>query len=99
LFHLIAHVGLRRGEACGQRRSDTYLDAATLDVANQIVQYGWETGQACPKTTSSEGLVALDRGTVLVLRQQLVDQDAARARLGLVTDHCGQSQSGRKASR
>ncbi|SEP54513.1 Site-specific recombinase XerD, partial [Amycolatopsis saalfeldensis] len=82
LFHLIAHVGLRRGEACGQRRSDTYLDAATLEVANQIVQYGWETGQASPKTTSSEGLVALDRDTVLVLRQHLADQDTARGRLG-----------------
>ena len=45
LFHLIAHVGLRRGEACGQLRADTYLDAATIEVANQIVQYGWETGQ------------------------------------------------------
>ncbi|SEP52876.1 Phage integrase family protein, partial [Amycolatopsis saalfeldensis] len=75
-------VGLRRGEACGQRRSDTYLDAATLEVANQIVQYGWETGQASPKTTSSEGLVALDRDTVLVLRQHLADQDTARGRLG-----------------
>src|SRR5207248_1997601 len=42
LFHLIAYTGLRRGEACGQRRSDTYLDAASLEVANQIVQYGWE---------------------------------------------------------
>jgi hypothetical protein len=42
---LIAHVGLRRGEACGQLRADTYLDAATIEVANQIVQYGWETGQ------------------------------------------------------
>jgi integrase len=40
LFHLIAHTGLRRGEGCGQRRSDTYLDAASLEVANQIVQYG-----------------------------------------------------------
>ncbi|QYN21956.1 hypothetical protein [Amycolatopsis sp. DSM 110486] len=30
LFHVIAHVGLRRGEPCGQRRTDTYLDAAIL---------------------------------------------------------------------
>ncbi len=82
LFHLIAHVGLRRGEACGQRRVDTYLDSAALDVTNQIVQYGWETGQSAPKTTSSESLVALDGGTVLVLRQHLADQDEAIARLG-----------------
>lgn len=44
LYHVIAHTGLRRGEGCGQRRSDTHLDAASLEVANQIVQYGWETG-------------------------------------------------------
>ncbi|MER7862373.1 site-specific integrase [Amycolatopsis japonica] len=82
LYHLIAHVGLRRGEACGQRRADTYLDAATLEVANQIVQYGWETGQSAPKTNSSEGLVALDANTVLVLRQHIACQDADKARLG-----------------
>lgn len=82
LFHLIAHVGLRRGEACGQRRADTYLDAATIEVANQIVQYGWGTARAAPKTTSSEGLVALDGDTVLVLGRHLANQDLARARLG-----------------
>ncbi|MEV7551976.1 tyrosine-type recombinase/integrase [Amycolatopsis sp. NPDC089917] len=82
LYHLIAHVGLRRGEACGQRRADTYLDAATLEVANQIVQYGWETGQSAPKTNSSEGLVALDANTVLVLRQHIACQDADKVRLG-----------------
>ncbi len=82
LFHLIAHTGLRRGEACGQRRSDTYLDAAALEVANQIVQYGWDTAQTPPKTTNSEGLVALDADTVLVLRDQCARQDEAKARLG-----------------
>jgi len=82
LFHLIAHTGLRRGEGCGQRRSDTYLDAASLEVANQIVQYGWETGQSKPKTPSSEGIVALDPNTVLVLRAHLARQDEAKARLG-----------------
>ncbi|GAA3549645.1 tyrosine-type recombinase/integrase [Amycolatopsis ultiminotia] len=82
LFHLVAYTGLRRGEACGQRRSDTFLDAASLEVANQIVQYGWETGQSKPKTPSSEGIVALDPDTVLVLRAHLADQDEAKARLG-----------------
>ncbi|MEU0795281.1 hypothetical protein ABZ342_34895 [Amycolatopsis sp. NPDC005961] len=50
LCHLIAYTGLRRGEGCGQRRSDTYLDAACIEVANQIVQYGWETGQGRPRS-------------------------------------------------
>ncbi|WP_328618090.1 hypothetical protein OHS18_20285 [Amycolatopsis sp. NBC_00355] len=50
LFHSIAHTGLRRGEGCGQRRSDTHLDVGAIEVTNQIVQYGWETGQSKPKT-------------------------------------------------
>ncbi len=82
LFHLIAHTGLRRGEGCGQRRSDTHLDAGAIEVTNQIVQYGWETGQSKPKTPSSEGMVAIDPNTVLVLRVQLARQDEAKARMG-----------------
>ncbi len=82
LYHLIAYTGLRRGEACGQRRSDTYLDAARIEVANQIVQYGWETGQSKPKTPSSEGIVALDPDTVLVMLAHQARQDEAKERLG-----------------
>ncbi len=82
LFHLIAYAALRRGEACGQRRSDTFLDAGCLEVANQIVQYGWETGQSKPKTPSSEGIVPLDPDTVLVLAAHLARQDEAKTRLG-----------------
>jgi integrase len=82
LYHLVAYTGVRRGEGCGQRRSDTYLDAACMEVANQIVQYGWETGQSKPKTPSSEGVVALDPDTVLVLRAHLIRQDEAKVRLG-----------------
>jgi hypothetical protein len=37
LYLLIAHRGLRRGEACGARWPDTDLDAGVLDVTNQIV--------------------------------------------------------------
>ncbi|WP_312877591.1 tyrosine-type recombinase/integrase [Amycolatopsis echigonensis] len=75
-------AALRRGEACGQRRSDTFLDAGCLEVANQIVQYGWETGQSKPKTPSSEGIVPLDPDTVLVLAAHLARQDEAKTRLG-----------------
>jgi hypothetical protein len=82
LFHLIAYTGLRRREACGQRRSDTHLDAAAIEVAievaNQIVQYGWETGQSKPKAPSSEGIVAIDPDTVLVLRQHIAEQGESK---------------------
>ena len=48
----------------------------------QIVQWGWETGQTKPKTTSSEGVVALDADSVVILRRQIAVQDADRAPLG-----------------
>ncbi len=82
LFDLIAHTGLRRGEACGQRRSDTDLEARSIEVTNQIVQYGWETGQGKPKTPSSEGIVPIDPNTVLILRVHLALQDAAKVKFG-----------------
>jgi integrase len=81
-FHLVAHRGLRRGEACGLRWIDTHLEAGTIDVLNQIVQYGWETGQAKPKTEESEATVALDEGTVAVLSEHQVAQRAERLAAG-----------------
>jgi integrase len=82
LFMLIAHVGLRRGEGCGALWPSTDLDAGFMLVDNQIVQYGWETGMAPPKTTSSEGLVALNPDLVLVLRAHKARQDQERAVAG-----------------
>ncbi|WP_328603244.1 tyrosine-type recombinase/integrase [Amycolatopsis sp. NBC_00345] len=43
---------------------------------------GWETGQTKPKTTTSEGVVALDADSMVILRQQIAIQAADRARLG-----------------
>jgi integrase len=82
LFHLIAHVGLRRGEGCGLRKVDTHLRAGTIDVLNQIVQYGWETGQATPKTDESAATVVLDGGTVAVLVAHLTQQRADKLAAG-----------------
>ncbi|MEN3321486.1 MAG: hypothetical protein V7643_4888 [Mycobacterium sp.] len=82
LFLLVAHRGLRRGEACGARWPDTNLDAGHMYVRNQIVQYGWETGMSRPKTTSSEGLVALDADLILVLRALKVRQVQERDEAG-----------------
>ena len=83
LFHLVAHRGLRRGEACGQRWIDTHLDAGSMDVFNQLVQYGWETGMDTPKTDDSAASVALDGDTVLILRAHRKRQDAEREAAGI----------------
>jgi integrase len=81
LYHLVAHRGLRRGEACGLRWVDTHLEDASIDVLNQIVQYGWETDQTRPKTEESMASVALDETTVAVLAEHRVHQHAERRAL------------------
>jgi integrase len=68
LFHLIAYRGLRRGEACGVRWADTDLDAGTMTILTQLVQDGWDVDEDTPKTEASDATIALDAGTVRVLR-------------------------------
>ena len=60
LFCIIAHCGLRRGEACGLRWEDTALDANVITIANQIVQVGWRPLVDTPKSESSHAMVLLD---------------------------------------
>lgn len=68
LYHLIAFRGLRRGEAIGLPWFNVDLDNGFLTVSTQIVQLGWATEHAAPKS-DSEGVVALDGGTIAVLRE------------------------------
>jgi len=68
LWHLIAHRGLRRGEACGLGWSDVDLDGARLTVRRQRVQLGTEVYEDIPKSDAGTRVVALDAGTVAALR-------------------------------
>jgi integrase len=79
LYHLVTFTGLRRGEVCGLHWDDVDLDARTITVRWQLVQNGWATAIDTPKTTDSEGSVALDAETVAVLRTHRTQQ--ARERL------------------
>jgi integrase len=76
-YHLLVFRGPRRGEGVGLRWTDLDLDAGVMDVAEQIVQVGWETETTTPKSDSDD-VVALDALTVEVLRvhrrQQVKDQ-------------------------
>ncbi|GAA1283471.1 site-specific integrase [Streptomyces javensis] len=82
LFHLVTFRGLRRGEACGQRWTDVDLDKGLLTVARQIVQDGWTVYEDEPKTNSGARTIALDSGTVQVLREHRARQQKERERLG-----------------
>lgn len=68
LYHLVAFTGLRRGEACGIRWQDLDLDAGRATVAQQIVEVGRNLVLGAPKTRSGARVLALDAGTVAVLR-------------------------------
>lgn len=78
LFHLIAFRGLRRGEAVGLPWINVDLEHGQVVIASQIVQLGWVTEQAAPKS-DSEGVVALDGGTIEVLRAHQERQRAEAA--------------------
>ncbi|TDD21620.1 hypothetical protein [Nonomuraea diastatica] len=82
LFHLIAFRGLRRGEGCGARWMDFDVEERTLAVAKQLVQVGWEFEEGEPKTEASDGVIALDTGTVSVLIEHRVRQNAERLEWG-----------------
>jgi integrase len=89
LFHLVAHCGLRRGEACGLRWIDTDLThdpdtgaaVGTIHVLNQIIELGWATHQTTPKTNESMATVALDPATTIELIEHRDRQDTERQTL------------------
>ncbi|MHB9753207.1 site-specific integrase [Streptomyces sp. BYX5S] len=82
LFHLIAFRGLRRGETCGQKWTDTNLDAGLLTVAKQLVVDGWEVYEDDPKTDAGARTVALDSDTVQALKRHRAQQDKEREEWG-----------------
>jgi len=78
LYHLIAFRGLRRGEACGLRRTDTDLAQALTNIRWQRTQVGWDTEEGVPESEAGERQVALDRQTVTAMRAHRRRQDAER---------------------
>ena len=82
LYHLATFTGLRRGEACGLHWDGVDLDARTLTVRWQLVQLGWATALDTPKSSDSEGSVALDTETVAVLRAHRTQQHRERLAAG-----------------
>ncbi|MFI7018669.1 site-specific integrase [Streptomyces sp. NPDC050164] len=78
LFHLIAFRGLRRGEACGQKWTDTNLDAGLITVAEQLVVEGWEVYADDPKTDAGARTIALGSDTVQALKRHRAQQNKDR---------------------
>ncbi|MYY10057.1 tyrosine-type recombinase/integrase [Streptomyces sp. SID4919] len=82
VFHLTAFRGLRRGEACGQKWTDTRLDNGFITVAKQLVVDGWEVYEDDPKTDSGARTIALDSDTVAALKRHHARQEEDRAEWG-----------------
>jgi integrase len=82
LWRLTAVRGLRRGEGCGLRRSDTDLSVALTTVRWQITQLGWKTVQGAPKSDAGDRTVALDTVTVADIRRHRREQDTEREKAG-----------------
>ena len=69
LWVLLATTGMRRGEALGLRWSDLDLDAARLRVVQTIVQTRSTVSIGEPKTAQGRRPIAIDKGTVAVMRE------------------------------
>ena len=82
LYHLIALRGLRRGEACGVHWTDLDIEAKTLSVTWQIIQFGTELKMDTPKSDAGARIIALDTDTIAVLQEHRARQRAEQRRWG-----------------
>jgi len=74
LWHTIAMTGMRRGEALGLRWSDIDLENARLSVRRALIPTNREVVVSEPKTAKGRRVIALDAGTVEVLKGQAARQ-------------------------
>ena len=91
LWHTISMTGMRRGEAIGLRWNDVDLEAGRLSVRRALIPDGREVIVSEPKTVKGRRVIALDPGTVEVLKAQAArqldeqrDWDEAWVETGLV---------------
>jgi len=74
LWHTVAMSGMRRGEALGLRWRDVDLENARLSVRRALIPINREVVVSEPKTAKGRRVIALDPGTVEVLKGQAACQ-------------------------
>jgi integrase len=74
LWHTIAMTGMRRGEALGLRWVDVDLENSRLSVRRALVPTNREVVISEPKTVKGRRVIALDPGTIEVLKAQAARQ-------------------------
>jgi integrase len=98
MFSLIAHCGLRRGEACGLRWEDFDPAAGAITICRQRTQVGWDVIEGPPKSAAGGRVVALDAGTVAMLRDHLSRQLDDQQHWGSAWDDSGRIFTGEDGS-
>jgi hypothetical protein len=87
-FVLLATTGMRRGEALGLRWSDLDLTAGRLSITRTVIAVNHVIQIGSPKTARARRTVALDPGTIAVLRKHRQQQLEERLLMGSgFTDH------------
>ena len=82
LYELVMLEGLRRGEACGLRRTDVDLDRGRIAVRNNRVDVAGRIHEGAPKTRSGERTLEIGSRSVEVLLGWRMRQDMERAEWG-----------------
>ena len=87
-FVVLATTGMRRGECLGLRWSDLDLAASRLAIVQTVIAVNHEVRIGSPKTARGRRTVALDPGTIAVLRRHRQQQLEERLIMGAgFTDH------------
>ena len=68
-WYLLATGGMRRGEALGLRWVDVDLDGGHASIRQTVITVKHRVAIGAPKTAKGRRVVALDAGTVAVLRE------------------------------
>jgi len=88
-FHIVALLGLRRGEALGLRWIDIDPGKSLLRVSQQLTETRTGLHFGPPKTRSGIRVVSLDTETVQVILEHQARQDEERKAWGQAWVDCG----------
>jgi integrase len=81
-WHTLAFTGLRRGELLGLRWSDIDFDTGTAAIVQTVIAVAHDVRFGTPKTAKGQRSVALDAGTIAVLREHRKTQLERRLQIG-----------------
>lgn len=89
IFMLIAHCGLRRGEAVGLRWQDVDAVSGVIDIRQQIVQRGWQIEVARTKSKAGDRTVFAVPAVLETLKAERAAQQRRRQEMGIAGPETG----------